>query len=94
MTTSEPTSDDAATSSGPGPDDVSAPGAPTSDLAAASGPDGMAASGPAETGSATPLQVALGRLDGIHQRPTHEQADLYQSVHTELQNALGTIDDA
>ncbi|WP_375482913.1 hypothetical protein [uncultured Jatrophihabitans sp.] len=54
----------------------------------------MAASGPAETGSATPLQVALGRLDGIHQRPTHEQADLYQSVHTELQNALGTIDDA
>ena len=61
--------------------------------ALAPGP-GCARAGPAETPPATSLREALTRLEGVHARPTHEQADLYQSVHTELQNALGTIDDA
>ncbi len=37
---------------------------------------------------------ALARLEGVQQLPLHEQPDVYQAVHTELQNALAAIDDA
>jgi hypothetical protein len=36
----------------------------------------------------------VARLDGIHQLPLHEQPDVYQAVHAELQHALAAIDDA
>lgn len=42
----------------------------------------------------SPVAVAMARLDGIHELPLHEQPDVYQSVHAELQNALAAIDDA
>ena len=42
----------------------------------------------------SPVAAAMARLDGVHQLPLHEQPDLYQSVHAELQNALAAIDDA
>ncbi|WP_375498990.1 hypothetical protein [uncultured Jatrophihabitans sp.] len=40
------------------------------------------------------MAAAMARLDGVHQLPLHEQPDVYQAAHTELQNALVAIDDA
>ncbi len=52
---------------------------------------------PEDAGSAgarLPVAAAMARLDGVHQLPLHEQPDVYQAAHTELQNALVAIDDA
>ena len=42
----------------------------------------------------TPVAAALARARERHEVPLHEQPDLYQAVHAELQNALAEIDGA
>ncbi len=43
---------------------------------------------------ASPVAVAMRELDTIGDRDLAEHPDVYQRIHTELQAALTTIDDA
>jgi len=49
-------------------------------------------SGGESTGS--PVSAAMRELDTIGERDLAEHPDVYQRIHTELQAALTTIDDA
>lgn len=76
---------------GPGlaPGSAAADAAPTNPGPAA----GPAREQPARPGPRqTPVAAALARLENVHEVPLHEQPDLYQAVHAELQNALAQID--
>jgi hypothetical protein len=50
--------------------------------------------GPSSAAAPSPAAAAAARLEGVHELPLHEQPDVYQTVHTELQNALAAIDHA
>ncbi len=69
------------------------PAAPQSDAAArpVASAGGSVHRQPAGSSS---VAAAVARLDGVHELPLHEQPDVYQSVHAELQDALAAIDDA
>jgi hypothetical protein len=62
----------------------------TPDAAAAASIQGE--SGGESTGS--PVSAAMRELDTIGERDLAEHPDVYQRIHTELQAALTTIDDA
>ena len=70
-----------------GPDGGAQPGA------AAAVPPGASAV-PRPGPALSPIAAAVARLEGVHELPLHEQPDVYQSVHAELQNALAAIDHA
>ena len=56
-----------------------------------------AASIPGESGgesTGSPVSAAMRELDTIGERDLAEHPDVYQRIHTELQAALTTIDDA
>jgi hypothetical protein len=44
--------------------------------------------------TASPISAAMRELDTIGDRDLAEHPDVYQRIHTELQAALTTIDDA
>lgn len=50
--------------------------------------------GPPPAAPASPVAAAVARLENVRDLPLHEQPDVYQVVHTELQNALAAIDHA
>lgn len=56
--------------------------------------DGASASAPDDQDTASPVAVAMRELDTIADRDLAEHPDVYQRIHTELQAALSTIDDA
>jgi hypothetical protein len=63
----------------------------------AAGVSGAGASGAGASAAGTvssPVMAAMRELDTIADRDLAEHPDVYQRIHTELQTALTTIDDA
>ena len=47
-----------------------------------------------EVTAATLVDAALGRLDGLQERPVGEHVAVFDEVHRALQDALAALDEA